>query len=149
MSLRVWGGLALGLMMLAAASCWQSGEPAASETEAPRLEIDRPDTFWADPKVIQSCDDLLGQTTLHWKADGVSTVEVRVDRPDGPLFAMAGPVGSADTGHWVRDNMIFYLLNPNTGEVLASCTVRVTSAGCPEGEPAAPAPAADTAPDAP
>ncbi len=94
MSLRVWGGLALGLMMLAAASCWQSGEPAASETEAPRLEIDRPDTFWADPKVIQSCDDLLGQTTLHWKADGVSTSKCAWTGPTAPCSPWRAP--------WVR-----------------------------------------------
>lgn len=135
MCFRYWAGLVLGLFLMASA-CTQSGQQGGvSDSEGPRLEIDKPDVFWADPKVVQSCDDDLGQTTLHWKVEGISTIEVHVSKPDGPLFALSGPVGSADTGLWVRDDMIFYLVDPGTGEVLASCTVRVTSAGCPEVEP--------------
>ncbi len=138
MRFKFWGGLAVGLI-LAASACSQSGTQTSSTgSEKPRLEIDKPDVFWADPKVVQSCDDDLGQTTLHWKVEGISTVEVHVSEPDGPLFALSGPVGSADTGLWVRDDMIFYLVDPGTGEVLASCTVRVTSAGCPQVEPVEP-----------
>ncbi len=141
MSFKYRVGLALGLI-LTAAGCMQSGRQAgSSESESPRLEINKPDVFWADPKVIQSCDDDLGQTTLHWKVEGVSKVQVHVSKPDGPLFAQSGPTGSAETGNWVRDDMIFYLVDPNTGEVLASCTVRVTDAGCPQVEPVEPSPA--------
>lgn len=137
MSIRRWVGFSLGLWLAAAAACTQSGQPGSeSGSGTTRLEIEKPDIFWADPKVIQSCDDDLGQTTLHWNVTGISTVEVHVGTPDGPLFAMSGPVGSADTGRWVRDDMIFYLVDPATGDVLASCTVRVTSAGCPQVEPA-------------
>jgi hypothetical protein len=143
MSLRYWAALALGLVLTASA-CTQSGQQeGSSDSGGPRLEINKPDVFWADPKVVQSCDDDLGQTTLHWKVEGATSVQVHVGRPDGPLFAQSGPIGSAKTGNWVRDDMIFYLVDPNTDNVLASCTVRVTNAGCPQVEPAEPAPTSE------
>lgn len=144
---REWGGFAVGLMLVVSACTPSDREPTSTEADVPRLEINKPDVFWADPKVVQSCDDALGQTTLHWKVDQVRKVAVHVSKPDGALFAMSGPTGSADTGHWVRDNMIFYLVNPDTDEVLASCTVRVTSAGCPEDDTESPAPDASNDPD--
>jgi hypothetical protein len=145
MRLRLWGVLFFGVMF--AAACTQSGQPASSsDSEQPRLEINKPDVFWADPNVVQSCDDDLGQTTLHWKVEGVSTVQVHVGTPEGALFAQSGPVGSAETGNWVRDDMIFYLVNPSNGDVLASCTVRVTDAGCPQVEPVEPATGSQPAP---
>lgn len=50
-----------------------------------------------------------GMTTLRWNAPGAETVEVHVDRPDGPLFVRAGYRESGQTGPWVSDGTTFYL----------------------------------------
>jgi len=50
-----------------------------------------------------------GVTTLYWNSIQTETVEVRVDQPNGALFARSGPCGSGTTGRWVRDGTVFYL----------------------------------------
>ena len=52
-----------------------------------------------------------GSTTLSWRSVGTSRVEVKVESPDGPLFASTGPCGQQTTGEWVDDGMVFYLLD--------------------------------------
>lgn len=88
--------------------------------------------FWADPAVLTDCDDGLGVTTIHWKVEGVKRIEIRVTSPDGKLFVIEGPQGQTDTGNWVKDNMLFYLLNNETREVIEGIRVRVTNEGCAE-----------------
>jgi hypothetical protein len=67
------------------------------------------------------------QARIEWRADGVDEVEIRIDRPDGPLFARGGASGAALTGPWIRKGMRFLLcacLTPATEtEVLASVEV--------------------------
>jgi len=92
---------------------------------------ENPSIFWADPQVIQSCDDDLGQTTLYWKVPGANKVEIHVGEPKGSLFSVSGPEGSKETQNWVRDGMVFYLMDSGSGEILATCKVSVTKAGCP------------------
>ena len=123
--LAPWVLLTLGFQLACSSG---DGLPPAS------LDLEKPEIFWADPKVIQSCDDDLGQTTLNWKVPGVSRVEVRVDGPEGPLFALSGAEESKETGNWVRDGMIFCLVDPDSGKLLATCRARVTRAGCPENQ---------------
>jgi glycosyltransferase involved in cell wall biosynthesis len=48
-------------------------------------------------------------TSVAWQASGADGVEVRIDRPDGPLFSACSPSGSASTGEWVWDGTQFYL----------------------------------------
>lgn len=60
----------------------------------------------------------LGLTTLSWHAEGVELVEIRVDAPDGALFSRGSAEGSAATGQWVRDGMIFYLQDVSGGRAL-------------------------------
>ena len=43
---------------------------------------------------------------VSWRCQGVSSVEVRVD---GKLFLRGGTSGSASTGEWIKDGMIFEL----------------------------------------
>jgi glucose/arabinose dehydrogenase len=73
----------------------------------------------ANPNPIPVCDGSgLGVTTLFWIASGTTTVEVRVGSPTGPLFAHAGPSGSATTGKWVGPGTIFYLQDVSGGKAL-------------------------------
>jgi len=60
----------------------------------------------------------LGVATLAWTSAGAKTVEVRVDAPDGPLLCRGGSSGSAATGAWVRDGMVFFLQDVSGGNQL-------------------------------
>ena len=74
----------------------------------------------------------VGQTTLEWRAqEAQSPLEIRIGQPDGRLMAKVGRRGSAATGEWVQDGMIFFLIEAETGQTLATTTVRV---GCPEAD---------------
>jgi ubiquinone/menaquinone biosynthesis C-methylase UbiE len=72
-----------------------------------------------------------GKTTVSWLTYATSKVEVRVDAPDGPLFARHGPGRySQPTGQWVRDGTTFYLQNVSNGlpltkeNTIATVTIR-------------------------
>jgi SAM-dependent methyltransferase len=70
----------------------------------------------ADPNPFRPDSQGIGQTTLTWLAHGASKVEVRVNAPDGLLFARMGPGRhSQPTGQWVHDGMTFYLQNVSKG----------------------------------
>ncbi|MFQ5741001.1 MAG: hypothetical protein ACE5JX_18520 [Acidobacteriota bacterium] len=90
-----------------------------------------PATFTADPNPIQVCEGPVGKTTIIWDAPGVQKVEVRVGSPDGTVFTRTGPKGSKETGQWVRNGMVFYLLDASDGFVLATVRVKFTRTGCP------------------
>lgn len=110
--------------------------PAASVFPTDKLEaftIKPPATglITAEPNPFRPDSQGLGQTTLTWIAHGTSKVEVRVDAPDGLLFARHGPGRySQPTGQWVRDGTTFYLQNiskelPLTAEnTIATVTLR-------------------------
>ncbi len=131
MKRRIFGG-ALIILIAVLVGCSQPSLGGGDESSETRVLIDRPDVFWADPNVIQSCDDDLGRTTVYWKVPEVSSVEIHVNSPDGALFAEGESEGSAETKDWVKDRMVFYLLDSSNHEVIATCRVRVTRAGCPE-----------------
>ena len=72
-----------------------------------------------------------GKTTISWLTYATSKVEVRVDAPDGLLFARHGPGRySQPTGQWVRDGTTFYLQNVSNGlpltkeNTIATVTIR-------------------------
>jgi peptidoglycan/xylan/chitin deacetylase (PgdA/CDA1 family) len=75
----------------------------------------------------------MAATTLSWTSQGAKSVQVHVDSPDGPLLAHTGPQGSAPTGSWVRDGMVFYLQDVSDGKeltpnhTLATVAVRVSA----------------------
>jgi glycosyltransferase involved in cell wall biosynthesis len=60
----------------------------------------------------------MGATTLSWISLRTEAVEVRLGAPDGPLFNRSGPYGSAATGDWVHDGMVFYLQDVSGGKPL-------------------------------
>lgn len=72
--------------------------------------------FTADPNPIPT--PLIGATTLHWNAPTASTVEVHVGSPTGTLFTRGGPAGSAVTGDWVTEGLVFYLQDVSGGKPL-------------------------------
>lgn len=70
----------------------------------------------------------LGATTLSWSAEEATLVEVRVGAPEGPLLSRSGPTGSAQTGEWVSDGMVFYLQDVSGGLPLtAANTLAITT----------------------
>jgi glucose/arabinose dehydrogenase len=89
----------------------------------------------ASPNPIQVCSGSTGVTTLTWSSTGASTVEVHLDSPSGPRFAVTGPgTFSRATGNWVYEGRTFYLQNVSSGvpgTTLASTTVHLTQQGCP------------------
>jgi hypothetical protein len=50
-------------------------------------------------------------TTISWTASGQTWVEIHIGSPNGPLFASSLGPGSATTGPWVSNGMMFYLQN--------------------------------------
>ena len=86
----------------------------------------------ASPNPIQVCDGGRGQTTISWSVTGIAEeVEIRVGAIDGSLFADGAATGSAETGEWVTEGMVFYLLNRATGDLLDRVTVHFTDLDCP------------------
>jgi polysaccharide pyruvyl transferase WcaK-like protein len=86
----------------------------------------------AAPNPIPDADNSgLGATTLSWSVEGATLVEVRVGAPDGPLLSRTGPTGTARTGGWVSDGLVFFLQDVSEGRpltashTLATATVNV------------------------
>jgi 2-polyprenyl-3-methyl-5-hydroxy-6-metoxy-1,4-benzoquinol methylase len=66
----------------------------------------------AEPNPFQPDSSGVGETTVSWMTYATSKVEVRVDSPDGLLFARTGPGRFCQaTGPWVRNGTTFYLQN--------------------------------------
>lgn len=86
----------------------------------------------ASPNPIRICSNsTVGATVISWELpDAGFPLEIRVDAPDGKLFAMTSGVGSAATGNWVHDGMVFFLVRGDTGEVVGRTIVRTTREGC-------------------
>ncbi|MEM4188251.1 MAG: hypothetical protein QXN56_03725 [Candidatus Hadarchaeum sp.] len=89
--------------------------------------------LWAEPNPAKVCDGTgLAVVKIGWRVPLGSSAEIRVGSPRGPLFACPpGTEGFVETGKWVRDNMLFILLDQKTKEVLATVTVSVSSENCP------------------
>jgi hypothetical protein len=92
----------------------------------------------ASPNPARVCDpSTVGVTTLTWTSETATSLEVHVSSPAGALFSRSGPTGSATTGEWVKDGMIFFLQDTSNNQpstpftTLASVTVKTTSEGCP------------------
>lgn len=86
----------------------------------------------ANPNPVQTRDIYgLGKTTLDWHSEKTEMVEVRIGSPDGPLLSRTGSRGSATTGTWVSNGMVFFLQDVTDGlpltlaNTLAMVTVAV------------------------
>jgi hypothetical protein len=76
----------------------------------------------------------LGATTIQWNVPNsgewfptsASSVEVHIGSPTGPIFAAGGNTGSATTGEWVTDGMVFYLQDVTSGKPLTAANTIAT-----------------------
>jgi hypothetical protein len=64
-----------------------------------------------------------GTTTISWNVPFSTLVQIRINSPNGPLFAYSGSSGSMQTGPWVTDGMTFYLQTANAGDQAAGTTL--------------------------
>jgi hypothetical protein len=82
--------------------------------------------FSASPNPVPvAAGQQLGQTTFYFAVPGVSTLQIHVGSPIGPLLIQAGPMGNAITGNWVSNGMTFYLQDVSNG--LPGTTVATTT----------------------
>jgi hypothetical protein len=69
-------------------------------------------------KVVAADGSGLVVTELVWTINPPRMCEIRIDAPDGKLFATASNSGSAKTDKWVRDGMTFFLQDVSGGKPL-------------------------------
>jgi len=75
-------------------------------------------TFWAANNPALPNADGKTQLTLAWNAPGVSEVDIRIGAPDGPTMGRQFSYGTATTGSWVTNGMMFYLQDVSGGKPL-------------------------------
>jgi hypothetical protein len=88
-------------------------------------------TLTVTPAVISDCfSDIVGIATLTWSGAS-GPVQIRVGRPTGPaMTSVVGPSGTAVTGAWVSNGLMFYLVD-QAGNVEASATAQVKCGSAP------------------
>ena len=66
-------------------------------------------------------------TTVFWNLPGVSTIDIYIQSPgsNAQLFAEGGSSGSAPTGNWVSDGLLFIAVDKNSGVTLATATAHI------------------------
>jgi acyl-coenzyme A thioesterase PaaI-like protein len=81
-------------------------------------------SFTASPNPITPIvGTIVGKTILTWDAPGFSALQIWVA---GKLMASGlATSGSADTGNWVSDGMIFSLVDSVSGQTIANVTAVV------------------------
>jgi parallel beta-helix repeat protein len=95
------------------------GNSCATSINAPCPSIAT--SFTASPNPIPvTTSALYGETDLSWIAPVAEVLQVRVNRPDGPLLATQGYRGSTHAGLWVADGTVFYLQDVTGGRPLTS-----------------------------
>lgn len=79
-----------------------------------------PPSITASPNPIPvSGNAFLGMTTITWLAPSADAVEIHIDSPNGVLWD-TGKRGTAQTGLWVHDGMVFYLQDVSGGKPLTA-----------------------------
>ena len=79
-----------------------------------------PPSITASPNPIPvSGNAILGMTTITWLAPSADAAEIHIDSPNGVLFD-TGKRGTAQTGLWVHDGMVFYLQDVSGGKPLTA-----------------------------
>jgi hypothetical protein len=101
--------------MKALALCLMAGLYANAQTH-----------FQISPEVITQCvAGILGRAQLSWTTGDAGPVQVRVGSADGiPMTGWEPAKGSAETGNWVSDAMLFVLVD-SAGRELARVTAHV------------------------
>src|SRR5437660_1398734 len=108
----------LTMSLLAMAGC-SGPTPSNTSAPAPPSTGAKNASITADPNPIQVCDGSgAGVTKLTWTSVGPAVVEMHVSSPNGALLARTGANGTATTGKWVINDMIFYLQDLSGGKSL-------------------------------
>ena len=68
----------------------------------------------------------LGMTTLTWSAPNSTSIEIHIGSPTGALFTKGGTTGSASTGVWVPNGLVFYLQDVSNGKALTAANTLAT-----------------------
>lgn len=111
----------LAWLMVTLASC---AKPAPDPVLPPPVAVTKPGTTLRadpDPIVLDEAGST-GETTIIWSTTAPHT-ELHINTPNGTLFGRSGASGTARTGNWVTNGMIFYLQdadNPNPGSAEAT-----------------------------
>jgi hypothetical protein len=108
---------------------------STASTSGASNSTDRQGILMATPGLVMpAAGQTLGATRLSWQASGVTSVQIRVLSPTGPpMTGIEAPSGSATTGDWVSDGMLFYLQDATDGDssgaakTLATIRVNVTA----------------------
>ncbi len=79
-----------------------------------------------EPAVITACQNGSGVATVFWNSDGVAPVTIYAG--DSPMSGAEPAIGSARTGVWVADGMVFSIRDA-AGQTLASVTASVRCGG--------------------
>ena len=86
-----------------------------------------------DPPAAANCKpDTLYRATLSWSVEGKDSpkTEVRIDRPDGAVFARSNDRSShSETGDWVKPGTWFLLFDRKSGDLIGS--LRAGPVPCP------------------
>ena len=78
-------------------------------------------TITAGPNPVFTSDRYsVGETRLSWRTNQASTVEVRVNVPDGPLLASSTTAEYSQNVPWVTNGTCFYLQDVTGGRPLTS-----------------------------
>jgi len=75
----------------------------------PRTDGSSATRFFATPNPARALDNGLTRVTLNWAIPEGRHAEVRVGAPSGAILAADTRSGSAETGEWVQDGMLFFL----------------------------------------
>lgn len=103
---RIWPAKALILAGIAlAAAC---SKPAPDPPIPAKVVAGT--SLWASPNPTWSDGSGVGVTTIAWSTNA-RRVELRIDGPGGKMFGGGGPKGTAVSGKWVKNGMMFYLQN--------------------------------------
>lgn len=108
------------LVAIALAGC------GADAPKVPEQPFNAPGvSFSLTPSAARDCEpDTVYEARVDWRLDapsGKTRLEVRVNAADGGLLARSNdPVGSAQTGPWVRRGTWFLLIDRRSGELLAA-----------------------------
>lgn len=127
--------LCTGLVLVAGCRRTDVPPPESATAPAPAPQVAKPverlepvKGLVADPAVVRTCDVNKGvTTTLRWDVSdsGVERVVLYALSPKQDKekpFGRGGPVGSKQTGPWVRPGMVFRLRDL-AGKELASVTI--------------------------
>ncbi len=83
----------------------------------------------ANPNPVPVCDFTgRGMTTVSW--GDVGGAEIHMKSPTGPLMGQVNGAGSKETGKWVKDGTVFYLVDKATGDTIEKLPVNATVLGC-------------------